>query len=91
MILNSSCQAPWRSGTVSHTFAQQTGGSQGQHQGQHDESKKLQYVKATDHIPAWMAQNKEEWSAPIQSTKKKTSTKPQPEIVMADKASIMSK
>lgn len=55
------------------------------------ESKKLQYVKATDHIPAWMTQNIEEWSAPIQSTKKKTSTKPQPEIVMADKASIMSK
>lgn len=57
----------------------------------HPKSKKLQYVKATDHIPAWRVQNKEEWSAPIQSTKKKTSTKPQPEIVMADKASIMSK
>lgn len=57
----------------------------------HPESKKLQYTKATDHIPAWRAQNKEEWSAPIQSTKKKTSTKPQPEIVMANKASIMSK
>ena len=57
----------------------------------HPESKKLQYTKATDHIPAWRVQNKEEWSAPIQSTKKKTSTKTQPEIVMADKASIMSK
>ena len=48
-------------------------------------------IFANQLLATWRAQNKEEWSAPIQSTKKKTSTKPQPEIVMADKASIMSK
>lgn len=60
----------------------------------HPESKKLQYVKATAHVPAWKAQNKQEWSVPKQTVtqvaSKEAAQKLQPKIVMADKASIMS-
>ena len=60
----------------------------------HPESKKLQYVKATTHVPAWKAQNKQEWSVPkqtvTQAASKEAAQKLQPKIVMADKASIMS-
>ena len=60
----------------------------------HPESNKLQYVKATNHVPAWKTQMKQDWSAPKQAVTQGASMeaarKSQPEIVMADKASIMS-